>query len=76
MLSSIVIRNSDKSYADLVGFQTPMVLRCLRNQRACTVISQGEVYAAELSVTNIIQQTLARVKEQRYRNLDYDVGIE
>ena len=67
---SITVNSDDKSYADLIRFQTPTVLFRQHRPDACIVTSKGEIYAIELIVCYEHNTIKAReYKEQRYKNL-------
>ena len=74
---STAVNSDDKLYADLVGFQTPMVLFTQHGPDACIVTIKGEICAIELTVCYEHNTTKAReYKEQRYRNLQDEIEIE
>ena len=57
---SVAVNSDDKLYADLVGFQTPMILFRQHGPDACIVTSKGEIYAIELTVCYEHNTTKAR----------------
>ena len=73
---SSLMKNGDKLFADLIGFQSTSSLFESSRPDACIVTANGEVLPLELTVCHKLNFEKARdYKEKRYRDLRKDLKI-